>query len=54
MNLDILVSKAEEAMRALESFDPYDGALWVTHLNAEEVDKAINELREAIAESEGE
>jgi hypothetical protein len=45
INLQILVSKAEEAIRALESFDPYDGNLWVTHLDAEEVDKAITELR---------
>ena len=45
INLDILISKAEEVIKVLDSFEPYDDALWVTHLDAEDVDKAINELR---------
>ena len=57
MNLDILISKAEEVIKVLDSFEPYDDCLWITHLDEEDVDKAIdaiNELRQAIAESKGE
>ena len=54
MNLDILISKAEEVIKVLDSFEPYDDALWITNLDAEDVDKAINELRQALAESKGE
>ena len=51
INLHILVSKAEEVIKVLDSFEPYDDALWITHLDAEDVDKgldAMNELRQAM------
>ena len=52
MDLDILISKAEQVMDVLEAFEPYDdGVLWVADLDAGDVDKAVNELRKAIAKA---
>jgi hypothetical protein len=57
MDLDILISKAEQVMHVLEAFEPYDGDHWFAHVDAEDVDNAINainEQRKAIAENKGE
>jgi hypothetical protein len=51
MDLDILISKAEQVMHVLEAFEPYDDVLWVADLDAGDVDKAINELRKALAKA---
>jgi len=52
MTLDILITKAEQAMDVLDAFDPFDdGDLWIARVDAEDVDKAVNELRKAIAKA---
>ena len=54
MDLNILISKAEEALEVLESFSPYGDDLWFTDSDDEAFDKAVYELREAIAKAKGE
>jgi hypothetical protein len=42
---------AEIALAALNSFDPHDDKYWYSERSADEIDAAITELRQALAES---
>jgi hypothetical protein len=42
---------AEMALAALNSFDPHDDEYWYSERSADEIDAAIAELRQALAES---
>jgi len=47
--------RAEQALQVLGAFDPFDdGNLWFARVDAEDVDKAVYELRRAIAKAKGE